>query len=58
MAIPLALIALNAAKGTLRSVDLAAGKALYGKFDDAEGARYSGARSSMPRDRTSPYDLA
>lgn len=35
MTIPLALIALNAAKGTLRSVDLAAGKALYGKFDDA-----------------------
>ena len=34
MAIPLVLMVFNSVKGTLRSFDLAAGEALYGKFED------------------------
>ena len=35
MAIPLAVIIRNTVSGKLRSLDIAAGKSLYGKFDDA-----------------------
>lgn len=39
MTIPLVLIVINMTRGTLRSVNLAAGKAQFGKFDDGKLTR-------------------